>query len=98
MSSLICCLLGGQEGGGRGGGRGGTKRSVVPAIRHTAEGEDLIVHVVQHGVSRMMVPGYAAVTPLRWFLHVRLVVLLDGALPSARNSPITRMPGAAVTR
>lgn len=59
---------------------------MLPAIGHTAEREDLVVHVVQYGVSRMMITGYAAITPLRRFLHVRLVVLLDGALPSVAES------------
>lgn len=74
----------------------GNETIVVPDIRHTVKGEDLAVDVVQDCVSRMMVSGDAGnhVTPLRRFLHVRLVVLLDGALPSARNSPITRMRGS----
>lgn len=94
----VVYLEGGEDGEREGEGRGGTKRSVVPAIGHTAEREDLVVHVVQYCVSRMMITGYAAVTPLRRFLHVRLVVLLDGALPSARNSPITWMRGGGEGR
>lgn len=63
--------------------------TVVPVVRHTVEVEDLAVHVVQDRVLRMVVPGHALVTFLQGFLRVRLIVLLDGALPSARKRPIT---------
>lgn len=62
--------------------------SVVPVLRHSAEGEDL-VDGVQCRSFRVMITGNAAVALLRRLLRVWRVVLLDGALSSARNTPIT---------
>jgi len=62
--------------------------TVVPVLRHSAEGEDL-VDGFQGCSFRMMITGNAAVAFLRRLLRVRQIVFLDGALPSARNSSIT---------
>lgn len=62
--------------------------TTVPILRHTAESENLVDRV-QCRSFRMMITGNAAVTLLLRLFRVRRVILLDGALPSAGNSPIT---------
>jgi len=61
--------------------------TAVPVLRHTAESEDL-VDCVQCRSFRMMITGNGAVALLLRLFRVWRVILLDGALPSARNSPI----------
>lgn len=62
--------------------------TVVPVMRHSAESEDLVDRVQRRGF-RMMITGNSAVALLLRLFRVRRVIFLDGALPSARNSPIT---------
>lgn len=58
--------------------------TAVPVLRHTAKSQDL-VNRVQCRSFRMMITRNAAVALLLRLLRVWRIVLLDGALPSARN-------------
>jgi len=62
--------------------------TAVPVLRHTAKSEDLVDRI-QCRSFRMMITGNATVTLLLWLFRIWWIILLDGALPSARNSPIT---------
>lgn len=64
--------------------------TVVPVMRHSAESEDFIDRV-QRRSFRMMITGNSAIALLLRLFRVWRVIFLDGALPSARNSPITHI-------